>query len=256
VADLLRRLIPALLLALTCLAGPAFAAPPVPVTFGKTWDSPSLSLQNIVDAYLGGPGLINVTTDYLGASATDLDPFFWVDSEFPALLVREVAGYQNTNILGWYKETFSPPVIDGVDDGVVFTGPMGSGSSTIVTFPGGVQFFGFYLNPNGTGNSQNAPEPEKFFTNRFYNDIGPSGSGALHPPLDGDVQALVFDVAPWKGANTFLICFEDLDSGAAVGPCCTGTDNDFNDLVFEIKAFGATPTTKLSFGGLKAKYLR
>jgi hypothetical protein len=241
--------------AIACFAGPATAASPVPVVFGTTWDSPALTLQNIVDTYLGGSGLVNVTTDYIGAVAGDPDPIFWVDDEFPALLVREIAGFQNTNILGWYKETFALPVIDGVDDGIVFVGPASSGASVLVSFPGGVQSFGFYLNPNGTGNSTNAPEPEKFFTNRFLNDLGPDGSGAVHAPFDGDVQALVFDVSAWKGPNTFLIAFEDLDYGAMPSPCCTKTDNDFNDLVYEIQAVGATPNVKLTFGGLKTRFL-
>ncbi len=243
-------------LAVAVGSGVAQAASPVPVVFGSTWDSPANSLQNIVDAYLGSPGLVNVTTDYIGADAGEPDPIFWIDDEFPALLIREVAGYQNVNTLGWYQETFAAPVIDGVNDGIVFAGPAGAGASTIITLPGGVQNFGFYLNPNGTGDAQNAPEPELFFSNRFYNDLGPSGAGAIHAPFDGDVQMIVFDVSAWKGANTFLVCVEDLDSGADPAPCCSGTDNDFNDFVFEVKALGATPAEKVSFGALKARYRR
>ena len=93
-----------------------------------------------------------------------------------------------------------------------------------------------------------------FFTNRFYNDKGEGGLGATHVPFDGDVQALVFDVSQWKGANTWLVCFEDRDSGLPVTPCCQGTDNDFNDMVFQISALGATPAQSLTFGQLKAKF--
>jgi hypothetical protein len=100
----------------------------------------------------------------------------------------------------------------------------------------------------------NAPEPELFFTNRFYNDLGPDGSGAIHVPYDGDVQALVFDISDYMGPNTWLVCFEDVDSGANPGPCCSTTDNDFNDFVFEVTAFGATPAQPVSFGALKTKY--
>ena len=32
------------------------------------------------------------------------------------------------------------------------------------------------------------------------------------------------------------------------------TDNDFNDFLFEVTAYGATPAHPLSFGALKAKY--
>jgi hypothetical protein len=144
---------------------------------------------------------------------------------------------------------------DNSHDGVVFDGPATDGKAVIVTFALPHTKFGFYLNPNGPYDVQNAPEPEKFFTNRFYNDLGPNGSGALHAPADGDVQALVFDVSRFIGPNTWLVCFEDLDSGANPSSCCSGTDNDFNDVVFEVTAFGATPVIPMTFGALKSKYL-
>ncbi len=236
----------------TTFASPAHAVSPIPVTFGASWDPPSQSLQNTVDAYLGAPGALNVQTDFIGAHAGDLDPWFWVGNSFPALLVSEVAGNANTNQLGWYVETLTMPVIDGIDDGVVFTGAEGSGANVIIPVPSGTTKFGFYLDPT-PGN----PGPhQRFFTNRLLNDIGPAGAGAIHSPFDGDMQALVFDVSQWKGPNTWLVCFEDLDSGRAITPCCTGTDNDFNDLVFEVSALGATPARALTFGELKTRYDR
>ena len=235
---------------------PAGAAAPVNVVFGTTWDAPSQKLQNLVDAYVGVPGALVVTTDYIGAKNGELDPWFRVDSGISALLITEIAGNANNNTLGWYKETGTKPVIDGVDDGIVFAGLDGSGVSRIVTFPSGLTKFGFYMNPNGPNAALNAPEPELFFTNRFYNDLGPSGAGAVHAPFDGDVQALVFDVSRWKGPNNWLVCFEDVDSGANITPCCSGTDNDFNDMVFQVTALGATPNRAITFGQLKARYGR
>lgn len=232
---------------------PAHAASPVPVVMGATWDGSAYSLQNIVDGFLGGSGLVNVATDYIGADAGDPDPWFWVDNQVSALLILEVAGNGSRNVLGWYKETGSAPVIDGVDDGIIFNGPQGSGATSLVVFSSPTTHFGFWMNPNGTLGAQNAPEPEKFFTNRFYNDIGASGIAA-HAPVDGDVQALIFDVSQWRGPNHWLVCFEDLDSGPNPTPCCAETDNDFNDMVFEVTALGATPTQPLTFGALKAKY--
>jgi hypothetical protein len=74
--------------------------------------------------------------------------------------------------------------------------------------------------------------------------------------VDGDVQALVYDISNIvHQANTWLVCFEDLDSGAMPGPCCVGTDNDFNDMVFEVTALGATPVQPMTFGQLKVRYL-
>jgi hypothetical protein len=237
--------------ATACLTTPAHAI--VPVVFGQSWDGPTNTLQKIVDSVYG-PGRIDVAHDYIGAHPGDPDPWFWVDNQFSALLLREIAGNANRNVVGWYLENGHPPVIDGVDDGVVFDGPAGSGTTRVVIFPHTMTRFGFYMNPNGPGDAINAPEPEKFFTNRLYNDRGPDGSGAVHAPFDGDVEALVFDISRWTSPNTWLVCFEDLDTGANPAPCCTPTDNDFNDFVFEVTAFGATPTIPLTFGALKARY--
>ncbi len=245
---------PAVAMTVMLFAAPAFAAAgPVDVVMGQSWDGPSANLQSIVDtAY--GPGAIHFDTDYIGAHPGDLDPWFWVGDEVSTYLVREIAGNANRNILGWYLETGTKPVIDGVNDGVVFDGPSGPGTSAVIFLPTPMTKFGFYLNPNGVLDAINAPEPELFFTNRFYNDAGPDGSGALHAPAGGDMQALVYDISDFAGPNTWLVCFEDVDSGADPGPCCTTTDNDFNDFVFEVTAFGATPTQPLSFGALKTKY--
>jgi len=234
----------------TTIAAPALAVSPIPVVFGTSWDPPGQSLQNIVDAYLGAPGALDVHADFIGARAGDLDPWFWVGSSFPALLVSEVAGNANSNQLGWYVETLTMPTIDGIDDGIVFSGPQGDGANAIVVLPPGANKFGFYLDP-----APGDPAPhQRFFSNRFHNDPGPDGAGALHSPFDGDVQALVFDVSRWKGPDTWLVCFEDLDYGKPVTACCAGTDNDFNDLVFEVRALGATPARSLTFGALKARF--
>jgi hypothetical protein len=71
------------------------------------------------------------------------------------------------------------------------------------------------------------------------------------------MQALVYDISPFKGDNTWLVCFEDLDSGANPGPVGQAqTDNDYNDFIFEVTAIGATPAQPLTFGALKGKYVR
>jgi hypothetical protein len=243
-------------LAVLISARPAAAI--VPVVFGSSWDGPSNSLQAILDARYGA-GAINVTTDYVGAHAGDPDPWFWVDNKFSALMVREVAGNADYNVLGWYLETGTKPVIDGYGDGVVFSGPDGSGATAYITFDHALTKFGFYLEPHGSYSAPHAPT-QLFFTNRLYNDRGPMGSGAIHAPYDGDVQALVFDVTRFvkdqygDGQQTWLVCYEDLDTGFNPGPCCNGSDNDFNDMIFEVTAFGATPANHLTFGQLKVRY--
>ena len=236
------------------LAAPAHAT--VPVVFGpESWDGSANRLQTLLNT-LYGEGAINVETDYIGHNIGDLDPWFWVDNTFTAFMVREIAGNANYNVLGWYEETdlATRPVIDGINDGIVFDGPSGSGETRLITFSRPMTKFGFYLDPAGAASIPYAPQPEKFWTNRRYNDFGPSGS-PLHAPTDGDVQALVFDISHVVGeANTWLVCFEDLDSGLMPSKCCETTDNDFNDLLFEVHAFGATPAQPVTFGQLKMLY--
>jgi hypothetical protein len=256
----MRWLLPCALLAALCVIAsgtpPVFASPAIPVTFGTTWDGPAYSLQNILDAYVGVPGAVDVHTDFVGGHAGDQDPWFWVGKGFPALMITEIAGHASTNELGWYKETFTRPVLDGVDDGVVFTGSQGGGASALITFPSGTQKFGFYLDTHQTITTPHGTQNQVFFTDRFLNDIGPNGFAPTHAPYDGDVQALVFNVSAWREQNTWLVCFEDVDSGNPITPLWgpNSTDNDFNDLVFEVTAYGATPVRPLSFGALKARY--
>ena len=102
-------------------------------------------------------------------------------------------------------------MIDGVKDGVLFDGPSSSGTTAVFSFSHPMTHFGFYLDPNGPYGAPFAPQPEVFFTNRLFNDRGPDGAGALHPPTDGDVQALVYDgrvelipLRPAKALRGFL----------------------------------------------------
>ena len=251
------RVVAAVLVAAAALTPLAVRAE-VQASFGsESWDGPTGALQTVVDEIVGA-GRINVFDDYIGKRPGDLDPWFWVGNEFSTLLIREISAHHSRNVLGWYLENGTAPVIDGAGDGVVFDGVHGNGAITVIQFDQPMTKFGFYLDPNGPLGAANAPDPEKFFSNRLYNDHGPDGSGAIHEPLGGDIQALVYDISQWTEPNTWLVCFEDLDSGAETAPCCnsSGTDNDYNDLVFQVTAYGATPVKPLTFGGLKALYRR
>ena len=155
-----------------------------------------------------------------------------------------------------------------------------------MTLPGMRTRFGFYLeasetpevsgddDDDGHGNGGHAAGPwKRYFTNRKLNDCGPEGQGAVHVPYDGDVQALVFDVSRWAGTDTWLVCFEDRDSGAmpdreVIGADsdddeeregddrrrCRVSDNDFDDVIIEVGAEGATPARAMTFGALKRLY--
>ena len=228
------------------------------MTFGSSWDN--VPLQAVLDAEYG-PGAIDVATGYEGYLPGDGDPAYWLDVALDGLIIREIAGFSGRNTMGWYAEDLSgPPVIDGVDDGVVFTGPMGAGTSVAISFPGGLTRFGFYLNPNGTEDGGgNAPEPELFFTNRFYNDLGANGGGSPHAPFDGDPQCLVFNITHLNnGIPTYVLAWEDLDFGGPITPGYTwdSTDNDFQDLVVEIQALSPVPNETSSWGSVKSLFYR
>jgi len=249
---MLRKIAAAVTATIAAVTLVSAAGAAVTVVFGTSWDGPTQTLQKIIDARYGA-GRINAVTDCREALAADVDPWFWVGDHFTAYMVQEVAGNSNRNTLCWYEENGTRPVFPG--GGIVFDGPTGAGATTVIAFTKPMIKFGFLMDPNGPLGAVNAPQGELFFTNRFYNDIGPDGTGALHEPTDGDVQALVFDVSSCTAPNTWLVCFEDLDSGAMPGaPGASQTDNDFNDMVFEITALGATPVKTLSFGALKERY--
>lgn len=236
---------------LICVASAAHAR--VPVVMGDSWRGPSNRLQRIIDATYG-PDRINAATDYIGARVADPDPMMWLSSVGPILQVREISGYEHRGDLGWYLEPLngSPPVIDGVGDGPVFLNPDVVPATTVVHFDTRGLTVGFFLRSPDAGSGQG---PKIFFSNRRFNDAGPDGAGALHDPAEGgDVQALIFDVSRYTRIRSWLVCFESRDSGALPGPCCEGTDNDYADYVFEVRALGATPALPASFGSLKVLY--
>ena len=253
---LLHRATLLILATFTLLPVSALAAGPAPATFGTSWDGSGSTLQQIVDDFIGVPGAVNVLTDYVGGHPGDLDPWYWHGKSVPALLVREIAGNANTNELGWYLETGTAPALasDGVNDGVIFTGLQGAAATTVVIFPSDMTKFGFYLDTHTQVLTPLGMTDRVFYTNRHFNDPGLNGFGAIRVPAGGDVQALVFDVSHWKGPNAWLVCFEDLDAGGEIRPCCSGTDDDYNDFVFLVTALGASPNSMLTFGALKARY--
>lgn len=242
-------------LSLAMLISPSLASA-FDVTFGNSWDH--VPLQQILDARYG-IGAIDVATAYEGHNGGDADPAYWQDIGVNGLIVREIAGFSNRNTLGWYAETLSgAPVINGVGDGVVFSGPLGAGATVSIAFPSGLTRFGFYLNPNGTQDGgAHALEPELFFTNRFYNDSGTGGGGAPHAPFSHDPQCLVFNITRLNGGvPTFVLAWEDLDYGASITPTYSWstTDNDFNDLVVEIQASSPVGVENATWGSVKALF--
>jgi hypothetical protein len=279
-----------LLLCLTaqCRATTASGAP-VAITFGRD----VRKLQDLVDRRYGR-NHIDVTKDYIGARGGDLDPWFWVGDRIGAVWVKVLRRNADDDVVGWYQESGSQAqMADG--GGVLFTGAVRPHEEAVVTLPGFRTRFGFYVDaivptqrhPVSGPRSGGVTRTQRFFTNRMLNDCGLNGEGAIHAPFDGDVQALMYDVSRWAGPGTWLVCFEDRDTGGSLvesedgdedGARKTegatfgkpkeddgdndghgherpaGSDNDFYDVVFEVRADGATPAHAVSFGGLKLIY--
>ena len=242
-------------LALATLAVLALAAPAADAAFdvawGSSWDG--VSLQDILDDEFG-PGVIDAAQDYEGFLPGDADPPYWEDASIKSLVIREIAGNSNRNTMGWYAEDLlAAPAIDGVGDGVVIDGGLSAGENTVVDLPTGLTRFGFYMNPNGPLDAGvNAPEPEVFYTNRFYNDLGPDGSTALHAPVDGDPQCLIYNVTHlFDGTPTFVLAWEDLDYGGVLGQ---QTDNDYNDMVVIVQALSPVPNESMTMSSVKALF--
>ena len=239
------------LVVLIFLAAAACAHASARAVIGSSWLSPAGRLQSLIDATYG-PGSIQVQTDYLGARDGDPEVIVWNSVKATAFQVREISGTAHRPDFGWYLESGdgAPPPIDGRDDGPLLKsgGPPGA----TLGFGRRPRQIGFYLRTADAGSGLG---PRTFYSNRLYNDLGPGGVGALHEPFTGgDIQALVFDVSHWTRPNTWLVCFEDHDSGAVPGPCCSGTDNDYADYVFEVRAESTTGALAPSFGYLKALY--
>jgi len=236
---------PAAALLVLCFAPAARGAVIVP--FGRHIQR----LQNLVDSRYG-PGHVDVTHDYMGARDTDPDPWFWMGSTIVVRLVKDVTQNGRRDTIGWYEETGVKPAFPG--PGIVYVSKTQNGAIAVLPL-GRRMRFGFYLKPCPPHDGTNVPGPELLFTNRGYNDVGPDGAGVRHPPDGGDLQALILDVSRWSQPDTWLVCFEDRDSGGDPGPGgLPETDNDFDDMVFEVVALGATPVHAESFGSLKAHY--
>ena len=270
-----RRAILLLLLGVAAFSGATAAAgAPIPMTFGRG----IRTLQELVDERYG-QNRIDVTKDFIGARTGDIDPWFWVGDPGGAVRITVVRRNNDRDRVGWYEESGGQARIPD-DGGVLFSGAVQSQEEAVVPLPGFRIRFGFYVEGSagpGTG-------AKLFFTNRKLNDCGPDGTGAVHAPLDGDVQALMYDVSRWAGPDTWLVCFEDHDTGGALmaggdasyddrkktnpkcrrprdevveGPGSPGSwwlDSDYSDVVFEVKAEGATPARGITFGRLKLLY--
>ena len=300
-----KRLFVLVILCLTAASDATLAlAAPLQVTFGKRIDR----LQDFVDRRYG-KNRVDVKKDFIGARTGEIDPWFWVGDRIGVVRVRLLKRDTANNTVGWYIEDGAAPGQPGNGGALSFSSGR-TRQDAIVALPGMRTRFGFYLNAseateesgdddgdddddlrNGdfgsgvpaseyaTGGNGNGGYPpgsmKKYFTNRKLNDCGPEGQGAVHVPYDGDVQALVFDVSRWAGTDTWLVCFEDRDSGAMPDRDVVGvdsddddhgdrdhderrrsrvSDNDYDDVILEVVAEGATPTRPMTFGALKVLY--
>ena len=82
-------------------------------------------------------------------------------------------------------------------------------------------------------------------------------TGAIHAPTGGDPQALIFNITHLRnGVPTYVIAWEDIDSGSPLRDTYAPgfTDNDYNDLVVEIRANSPVKTEEATWGELKSRF--
>lgn len=239
-------------LALLVAAAPAFAVSPISIVVGPSRDGSLQDLQKKVDHLLGF-GALNVRTDFIGAHPGDPDPFFWFNPGGRGVAVTLIDRKSPHGVLGWYQETGTTPVIDGLGDGVVFDDQRMRGTRALVRLPASVARFGFYVSRRGGDRDEEDGGSYLYFTNRLFNDRGLHGRGAEHAPWDGDVQMLIYDVSRFLGPNTWLVACEYSDSGAPIGMGRGESDNDYSDILYTVTALGATtPAGTTSFSRVKA----
>ena len=235
-------------------AAPASPKSPVPVVMGPSRDGPLHQLQNVVDRYLG-PGRLDVRADFIGARAGDADPWIWTTLRGSPVVLELVARKHTSTSIGWYREDGGIPQIDGVDDGLLFGRGRLKGIQTVLRLPPDVTRFGFYVIRDPGGHSIDGDDGGvTYFSNRLLNDPGVRGAGATHPPYDGDVQMIAYDVSRWMGTGSWLVACEYSDSGGPLGRGNGESDNDYSDIVFLISGVGVTPTRTWSIGSLKALF--
>jgi hypothetical protein len=234
--------------ALLLAARPADAVAPVPLEIGPSRDGGLHDLQRKVDLFLG-PGRLNVRTDFLGARAGDADPWSWLNPG-QAIELGLVDRKSPNHLVGWYRESDTPPPIDGVAGDVVLDRWRKRGMRAAFRLPASVTRFGFFVTDAGPM----SPGAFRHFSNRLLNAPGPAGRGAAHAPYDGDVQFLVYDVSRWLGPRTWLVAAEISDSGRRMGHGDGESDNDYSDVLFTVSGVGVTPTLWSSFGRVKRHF--
>jgi hypothetical protein len=244
-----------ILIALLCVVGTG--APRTALALddpgtGVRREGPFRSLQKAVDATYGA-GNVNVATDYIGARPTDPDPWFWLGGDFSVVGIRSISAASPCDRLGWYLEDGHLPTIDGVDDGVLFSGRVMQGLRSVVHLDHPMTKFGLYLSLC-RGRDPDTPPGDTYFTNRLWNEASASLGDEDRRPRGG-LRILVFDVSRWTQPDTWLVCFTTNDENSdSLHECDETGDGEFHDALVQITALGATPARPLSFGALKSKY--
>ena len=148
-------------------------------------------------------------TGYIGHDRSDADPFYWnMGKDSTTFKVeQEIAGYADSNILGFYQGSGSSKTLTQIFGGTE------NGPKTL-SISGD---FGLYLN---------TPENNFWYTNRRENKSEQDGR-FYNRDRRGDPQALIYELVKGK---EWLVAWEDLDATRR------GSDNDYNDMYVKVTA--------------------
>ena len=210
-------------------------------------------LQRRVDR-LVGPGQVDVRTDFLGANPGDPDPGLWQNPGH-AMELTLVNRRSPSCEVGWYAESSTRPVLDGVDDGCVLDSRKNRGDKVVFQLPTRVKRFGFYvaaLAHDGAG-------ADAQLTNRQWESSAGRGKTPRREPIDAARDMLVFDISHWVGPDTWLVACETSARRDDLGRGHEDDDDDdderdYADVLFVVSGGSVTPALKTTFGRVKALY--
>ncbi len=109
------------------------------ITYGSSWDNPSLSIEDIL-----GNQSDTATLTLVNGIANETET--WSGDSVYTILIEEIAGYAPRTTFGWYEVGNSSAVHQ------IFSGADGPGATAGTSFTSGTNF-GFYINPNGVSNN-------------------------------------------------------------------------------------------------------
>jgi len=184
------------------------------IDFGESWDGSNYEidvvLNEIGEDIIKDNGLESINFKLVNGYVDSKET--WSGFGVNNILIKEIAGYADTNIFGWYEKS------DPYNYNTIFEGNDSAENSYELDFDEFTNF-GFYIHANGDSE------------NTFYSE---------HSLNSGRHQVAIFEIL--EIPNRYILGWEDLDVS-------NGGDKDYQDMVVSVTVHTAPePTTLFLFG--------